>query len=153
MVMLLQHRPGLSDEQAMEAVRWDLRWKIALGLPVDHDGWHPTSLTYFRARLLLHGREQLARENTLRLTEEIGLLDGRSNKSSTPRRCSARRPRKTPLLVRHGVKKLIDAVAAIEDDAGRRLNDGLEFDYARPNAKPECRWREKAPHERMLSRV
>src|SRR5687768_15715503 len=60
-VMLLQHRTGLSaDEQAMEAVRWDLRGRIALGLPVDHEGWHPTSLTYFRARLLLHGKDQLA---------------------------------------------------------------------------------------------
>lgn len=39
-VMLLQHRSGASDEQAMEAVAWDLRWKVALGLPVDHQGWH-----------------------------------------------------------------------------------------------------------------
>jgi transposase len=34
-VVLLQYRTGSSDEQAMECVRWDLRWKIALGLPVD----------------------------------------------------------------------------------------------------------------------
>jgi hypothetical protein len=37
---LLQYRTGLSDEQAMEATAWDLRWKIALGLPVDHRGWN-----------------------------------------------------------------------------------------------------------------
>jgi transposase len=37
-VLLLQHRTGASDEQAMEAIAWDLRWKIALGLPVDHAG-------------------------------------------------------------------------------------------------------------------
>ena len=36
----------------MECVAWDLRWKVALDLPVDHRGWHPTSLTKFRARLL-----------------------------------------------------------------------------------------------------
>src|SRR5262245_38170543 len=70
-VMLLQHRTGASDEQAMEAVAWDLRWKIALGLPVDHVGWHPTSLTKFRARLLLHSKEGLALEKTLRLAEEL----------------------------------------------------------------------------------
>lgn len=75
-VMLLQHRAGVSDEQAMEAVAWDLRWKVALGLPVDHQGWHPTSLTKFRARLLLHKKEGLALENTLRLAEELGMLDG-----------------------------------------------------------------------------
>ena len=55
-VLLLAYRCGLSDEQAMESVAWDLRWKVTLGLPVDHRGWHPTSLTKYRARLLLHGR-------------------------------------------------------------------------------------------------
>ena len=93
-VMLLQHRTGVSDEQAMECVAWDLRWKVALGLPVDHQGWHPTSLTRYRARLLLHGEERLALENTLRLAGELGMLEGTVSRSSIPRRCSARlRPR------------------------------------------------------------
>jgi Transposase DDE domain/Transposase domain (DUF772) len=154
LVMLLQHRTGLSDEAAMEAVRWDLRWKIALGLPIDHEGWHPTSLTYFRARLLLHGREQLALENTLRLAEEIGLLDGAVEQiiDSTPM-LGAAATQDTVRLVRHGVKKLLDAVAFVDEGAGRRLDDGLQFDYANPNDKPDCRWREKAERERMLARV
>jgi transposase len=59
-VLLLQYRTGVSDEQAMECVAWDLRWKIALGVAVDHEGWHPTSLTRFRARLLLHRLERVA---------------------------------------------------------------------------------------------
>lgn len=33
------------------------------------------------------------------------------------------------------------------------LDDGLEFDYERPGEKPDCRWREKAERERMLTRV
>lgn len=51
--LLLAYRDGLSDERAMEAVRFDLRWKVALGLPIDHPGFHATSLVRFRARLLL----------------------------------------------------------------------------------------------------
>jgi hypothetical protein len=153
-VMLLQHRTGLSDEAAMQAVAWDLRWKIALGLPVDHGGWHPTSLTYFRARLLLHGKEALALEATLRLAEEIGLLDGAAEQiiDSTPM-LGAAATQDSVRLVRHGVRKLLDAVGALDDDAGGRLGDGLEFDYARPNDKPDCRWREKSERERMLTRV
>jgi Transposase DDE domain/Transposase domain (DUF772) len=154
MVMLLQHRTGLSDEQAMEAVRWDLRWKVALGLPVDHAGWHPTSLTYFRARLLLHGKEGVALEDTLRLAAEIGLLDGAAEQiiDSTPM-LGAAATQDTVRLVRHGVRGLLDAVGRVDADAGRRLADGLEFDYARPNDKPDCRWREKAARERMLTRI
>ena len=151
-VMLLQHRAGVSDEQAMEAVAWDLRWKVALGLPVDHQGWHPTSLTKFRARLLLHKKEGLALENTLRLAEELGMLDGCVEQiiDSTP---GAAATQDTVRLVRHGVKKLIDAVAAADQDAGGRLDAGLEFDYERPGEKPDCPWREKAERERMLTQV
>src|SRR3954449_12353721 len=153
-VMLLQHRTGASDEAAMEAVAWDLRWKVALGLAVDHQGWHPTSLTKFRARLLLHGKEQLALENTLRLAEEIGLLDGTVEQiiDSTPM-LGAAATQDTVRLVRHGVKKLIDAVASVDADAAGQLDRALAFDYARPGDKPDCRWRERAERERMLSRV
>ena len=59
-ILLLAYREGASDEQAMERLRYDLRWKVAVGLPLDHPGYHPTSLVKFRARLLLHGLERLA---------------------------------------------------------------------------------------------
>jgi hypothetical protein len=153
-VLLLQYRCGLSDEQAMESVAWDLRWKVALGLPVDHRGWHPTSLTKYRARLLLHGKERLALENTLRLAEELGMLDAPAEQivDSTPM-LGAAATQDTVRLVRHGVRKLIDAVSAVDEQAGRALVDGLEFDYEKPSEKPECRWRFKAERERMLTRV
>jgi DDE family transposase len=51
------------------------------------------------------------------------------------------------------VRKLIDAVADMDESAAERLGDGLEFDYARPAQKPDCRWREKRERERMLTRV
>ncbi|MGZ6725759.1 MAG: IS1182 family transposase [Solirubrobacteraceae bacterium] len=154
MVLLLQYRTGASDEQAMECVAWDLRWKIALGLSVDHQGWHPTSLTKFRARLLLHRLERVALERSLALAEELGLLRGPVEQiiDSTPM-LGAAATQDTVRLVRHGVNKLLGAVAAVDCDAAGRLDRALEFDYARPNDKPDCRWREKAERERMLSRV
>jgi|SRR5450755_3742152 hypothetical protein len=108
-VLLWQHRTGVSDEQAMECVGWDLRWKVALGLAVDHRGWHPTSLTKFRARLLLHKKEGLALEDTLRLAAELGLLDGRVEQivDSTPM-LGAAATQDTVRLVRFGVCKLVD---------------------------------------------
>ena len=121
-VLLLQHRTGVSDEQAMECVGWDLRWKVALGLPIDHQGWHPTSLTKFRARLLLHKKEGLALESSLRLAGELGMLEGTVEQiiDSTPM-LGAAATQDTVRLIRHGVKKLIDAVTAVDQDAGERL--------------------------------
>jgi transposase len=37
-VLLLQYRCGLSDEQAMQAMAWDLRWKVSLGYLVGSAG-------------------------------------------------------------------------------------------------------------------
>jgi hypothetical protein len=153
-VLLLQHRTGASDEEAMECVRWDLRWKAALDLPVDHQGWHPTSLTKFRARLLLHKKDGLALENTLRLARELGMLDGSVEQivDSTPM-LGAAATQDTVRLVRFGVRKLIDAVSTVDRAAGDVLAAGLEFDYQQPAVKPECQWRLKAERERMLTRV
>lgn len=153
-VLLLQYRTGVSDEQAMEAVAWDLRWKVALGLAVDHGGWNSSTLTRFRARLLLHGKERLALENTLSLAGELGMLDAPAEQivDSTPM-LGAAATQDTVRLVRHGVKRLLDGVAGVDWDTGRVLGDGLEFDYQRPGEKPDCRWREKGERERMLTRV
>ncbi len=153
-VLLLQYRTGASDEQAMESVAWDLRWKIALGLSVDHQGWHPTSLTKFRARLLLHKLERVALERTLEIAEELGMLNGPVEQiiDSTPM-LGAAATQDTVRLVRHGVRNLLDAVAAVDADAAGQLDRGLHFDYARPNDKPDCRWRERAERERMLTKV
>jgi len=151
---LLEYRCGLSDEAAMESRAWDLRWKAALGRQVDHPGFNPTTLTKFRARLLLHGKERLALENTLRLAEELGMLDAPAEQivDSTPM-LGAAATQDTVRLVRSGVKKLLDAVAAVDEDAAAALDRGLAFDYERPSKKPDCRWRVKAERERMLTRV
>jgi len=153
-VLLLQYRTGASDAQAMECVAWDLRWKIALGLAVDHQGWHPTSLTKFRARLLLHELERVALERTLEIAGELGMLEGPVEQiiDSTPM-LGAAATQDTVRLVRHGVRKLLDAVAAVDEQAAGQLDRALEFDYAKPSEKPDCRWREKAERERMLTRV
>ena len=153
-VLLLQYRTGVSDEQAMECIAWDLRWKVALGLAVDHRGWHPTSLTKFRARLLLHELERVALERTLAVAEELGMIDGPVEQiiDSTPM-LGAAATQDTVRLVRHGVRKLLDGVAAVDQQAAAQLDRALEFDYARPAEKPDCRWREKAERERMLTRV
>jgi transposase len=153
-VLLLQYRTGASDVEAMESIAWDLRWKVALGLAVDHRGFHPTSLVRFRARLLLHGKERLALEATLRLAEQIGLLDGPAEQviDSTPM-LGAAATQDTVRLVRHGVAKLLGAVSVVDREAAGLLERGLEFDYTDPAAKPDCRWRERAERERMLTCV
>jgi transposase len=136
-VLLLAYRDGLSDERAMEALRFDLRWKVALDLPVDHPGFHPTSLVRFRARLLLHGKERLVFERSLELATELGLIEGEAEQivDSTPM-LGAAAVQDTATLVRSGVPKHLDAVRATDAEAAEELTSGLCFDYSRPRVKP-----------------
>jgi transposase len=153
-ILLLAYRCGLSDRQAMEAVRFDLRWKVALGLPLDHEGFHPTSLVRFRARLLLHGKERVVFERSLALARELGLLEEAVEQvvDSTPM-LGAAATQDTVTLVRSGVRKLLDAVGDEEAGAAARLARNLEFEYARPRQKPDCEWRSKPAREALLTRV
>jgi transposase len=125
-VLLLAYRDGLSDERAMEAVRFDLRWKIVLDLPVDHPGFHPASLVRFRARLLLHGKERLVFERSLELASELGLLSGSAEQvvDSTPM-LGAAAVQDTAVLVRAAVAKLLDAVGARDKRAAKELGWGF----------------------------
>src|ERR671922_470268 len=153
-VLLLAYREGLSDERAMEAVRFDLRWKVALDLPLDHPGFHPTSLVRFRARLLLHGKERLVFERSLELATELGLLDGEAEQivDSTPL-LGAAAVQDTATLVRSGVRQLLDAVAASDGEAAEELSSGLRFDYSRPREKPKGDWHDPDARMELLAEI
>ncbi|MCA1701672.1 MAG: transposase, partial [Actinobacteria bacterium] len=153
-VLLLAFREGLSDERAMQAVRFDLRWKVALDLSIDHPGFHPTSLVHFRARLLLHGKERLVFERSIELASELGLLDGPAEQivDSTPM-LGAAAVQDTAVLVRSAVGKLIDAVHAADPLAADKLRDALCFEYARPREKPAGDWADRDSRMQLLGEV
>ena len=153
-VLLLAFRDGLSDERAMEAVRFDLRWKVALGLAIDHPGFHATSLVRFRARLLLCGRERLVFERSLELAGELGLVTGGTEQilDSTPM-LGAAAVQDTVTLVRAGVRKLIDAVGAADKQAAEELRRGLRFDYVQPRVRPEGDWQDRDARMALLAEI
>ena len=153
-ILLLAYRCGLSDRQAMEAVRFDLRWKVALCLPLDHEGFHPTSLVKFRARLLLHGKERVVFERSLELASELGLISGQVEQilDSTPM-LGAAAVQDTATLVRCAVRRLLDAVKVADAQAAEKLRCGLRFDYSRPRVKPEGDWQDRDARMELLAEV
>ncbi len=76
-VTLLQFLEKAPDRQALAQVRFHLGWKQALDLPVDYAGFHPTSLVYFRQRLLEHQQSRCVFD---------AILQGLEGKGWVPRR-------------------------------------------------------------------
>ena len=104
----------------MECVAWDLRWKIALGLPVDHRGLASDVVDQVpRPVVVAQARRGWRWRTRCGSPAELGMLEGAAEQiiDSTPM-LGAAATQDTVRLVRHGVRKLIDAVAAVDEDAG-----------------------------------
>ena len=73
-VSVLQFIERVSDAQAAELVKYHLGWKLALQLDPEPQSFHPTTLVYFRQRLLEHKQAKLAFDTVLHGLMEAGLV-------------------------------------------------------------------------------
>jgi len=80
-VLVLQTLEDRSDAEAMTALRCDLRWKVACGLPIDHEGFHPTTLTVWRNRLRQSDRPQRIFEAVRTVITATGVLRGKHRRA------------------------------------------------------------------------
>jgi IS5 family transposase len=80
-VLVLQVLHDYSDAEAAEAARCDLRWKAACGFPLDHGGFDPSTLVYWRRRLAKSGRPHRISDAVARVVRETGILKGRSRRA------------------------------------------------------------------------
>jgi len=73
-VLILETYEDLSDREALEMVRFNIKWKYALDVPIDYEGFDRSLLVHFRARLLINDKEKMVFKKTLELAREAGLL-------------------------------------------------------------------------------
>ena len=76
-VMTLQTLHDCSDRETAEAVRCDLRWKVACGLALDDAGFHPSTLVYWRRRLARSDRPHRINDAVKAVITQTGMLRGR----------------------------------------------------------------------------
>jgi transposase len=79
--MILKELEGLSDREAADALRCDIRWKVACGLALDDEGPHYTVFTYWRQRLAGSERPDRIRETVTEVVEATGVLAGRRRRA------------------------------------------------------------------------
>jgi hypothetical protein len=75
-VMVLQALEGLSDREAVSALRRDIAWKVACGLRLDDEGFHPTVLVYWQARLRASERPRRIFDAVRQVVAATGVLKG-----------------------------------------------------------------------------
>jgi DDE family transposase/transposase-like protein DUF772 len=144
-VMVLQALEGLSDREAISALRRDIAWKVACGLRLDDEGFHPTVLVYWRARLRASARPRRVFEAVRQVVQATGVLAGRG------RRVLDSTILEDAVATQDTVTQLVAAIRRV-----RRLVPqarGVELaahDYDRPG-KPDCAWDDPQAKQALVS--
>jgi transposase len=140
-VMVLQALEGLSDREAAAQLRQSIAWKVACGLSLVDQGFHPTVLTLWRTRLRTSGRPERVFEAVRAVIAQTGVLAGRQRRaldSTLLDDAVATQDTVTQLVAAvRRVRRLVPAAAAL----------GLGgHDYDHHLGKPQCAWDD--PHAR-----
>lgn len=140
-VMLLQSLEGTSDRETLDRVRCDLRWKVALGLPLQDEGFHPTVLTYFRERLRNSANPRRIFDRFKEVATEAGLLTKKGIRviDSTPV-LSAVQTQDTVSLIRGAVRRLLTLLAKSDPKTKQAIEQGLRRDDYASTGKPAIDW-------------
>lgn len=80
-IMVLQTLEGLSDREALEQVRLNLAWKMALGLALDDEGFSPNVLTYWRNKIASSNTPHLIFDLAKQIINSTGILSNKNKRA------------------------------------------------------------------------
>jgi len=80
-VMTLQTLHDFSDRETAEAVKFDVRWKVACGLALDDAGFDPSTLVYWRQRIAKSERPHRINDAVKKVAGQTGILKGRRRRA------------------------------------------------------------------------
>jgi hypothetical protein len=147
-IVVLQTLHDLSDRETAEAARCDLRWKVATGMALDHKGFDPTTLVYWRKRLAKSDRPHRINEAVRQVVEETGILRGHRKRAVDSTILA------DAVATQDTITQLIAAIRRV----GRSVPGAAEaiaavctgHDYSRPG-KPVIDWDEPGAKDALVS--
>jgi transposase len=108
LALLLEYHDDCSDAEAEQRMRFDLRWKHALGLGLEDGGFDSTVLCRFRRKLLDRGLERKLFERLVNAAREAGLITkDAAQLLDSSHILGAAGARDTYALIRGGIRKLL----------------------------------------------
>jgi IS5 family transposase len=145
-VMVLQSLEGLSDRDAIAQLRTNIAWKVAAGVSLADEGFHPTVLTLWRNRLRTSDRPQRIFDAVRAVVTETGVLAGKSRRAldSTVLDDAVIRQDAIMQLVAQvrRVRRLVPAAKALPLTA---------HDYDHDPGKPPCAWDDPAAIDALVT--
>jgi hypothetical protein len=113
--LLLQTHEHVSDEEATARATFDLRWKAALGLPLETRPFAKSTLQLFRAQLIVHAQLQAVFKKSPTFARQTDYLQNRTIRVAldTTNIFGRGAVKDTYNLLADGIVKLARALAAL----------------------------------------
>ncbi len=147
-VLTLQVLHDYSDREAAEAARFDVRWKVAIGAPLDDPGSGPSSLVYWRNRIAKSARPHRISDAVRTVVEETGVLRGRRRRAVDSTILA------DAVATQDTVTQLVSAIRRVAREvpgaAGQIAAVCTGHDYSGPG-KPKIDWDDPAAKNALVS--
>jgi hypothetical protein len=147
-VLTLQVLHDYSDREAAEAARFDVRWKVAVGAPLDDPGFDPSSLVYWRNRIARSARPDRISDAVRQVVRETGVLRGRRRRAVDSTILA------DAVATQDTVTQLVAAIRKVAREvpgaAGQIARVCTGHDYSKPG-KPKIDWDDPAAKDALVS--
>jgi hypothetical protein len=147
-VLTLQVLHDYSDRETAEAARFDVRWKAAIGAPLEDPGFDPSSLVYWRNRIARSARPDRINDAVRKIVAETGVLRGRRRRAVDSTILA------DAVATQDTVTQLVSAIRKVAREvpgaAGQIAAVCTGHDYSRPG-KPAIDWDDPAAKDALVS--
>ena len=144
-VMVLQALEGLSDRDAARELRSNIAWKVAAGLSLADEGFHPTVLTLWRNKLRTSDRPHRIFEAVRAVVEATGVLKGRT------RRALDSTVLDDAVATQDTVTQLISAIRRVRRLVPQAVGVALSAHDYDSVAKPQIAWDDGAAKQALIT--
>lgn len=146
-VLVLKELYDLSDPQTAEALRYDIRWKVACGRSLTQVSFDPSTLVYWRKRIAASEHPDRVFDAVARVIAETGILRGRR------KRCVDSTVFDDAVATQDTVTQLVAAmrkVARLVPGAKPVIERVARRDYSKPG-KPDIDWDDRQAKQNLVS--
>ena len=146
-VLVLKELHDLSDAQAAEALKFDIRWKVACGRSLTQMSFDPSALVYWRRRVAASERPDRVFDAVAEVISQTGTLRGRR------KRCVDSTVFDDAVATQDTVTQLMAAMrkaARVVPGAGEVIGRACRLDYSQPG-RPPIGWDDPAAKEELVS--
>lgn len=146
-VLVLQALEGLSDRDALRALVTDIRWKVAAGLALGDEGFHPTVLTLWRNKLRASQNPERVFDAVREVVAQTGVLAGKTRRALDSTLLD------DAVATQDTVTQLCSMIRRVRKAIPAAATATLIGDDYDTGAKPACAWDDPDARNELVSRL